>query len=141
MTRPLEQEVDTVLHCGDIGTAEVVALFAPWPTHFVFGNCDVDLASLEEAIAAIGGCCHGEFGDLLLEDVRIALLHSHDQPRFRDAIQSGRWQVICYGHTHVAATDRQHDCLLINPGAIYRANPHSIALLELPTQRVTHIEV
>jgi uncharacterized protein len=35
-------EVECVLHCGDIGTPAVVGLFAPWPTHFVFGNCDSD---------------------------------------------------------------------------------------------------
>jgi putative phosphoesterase len=32
--------VELVIHCGDIGTAEIVDLFAAWPTHFVFGNVD-----------------------------------------------------------------------------------------------------
>lgn len=33
-------EVEQVIHCGDIGSVDVVRLLAPWPTHFVFGNCD-----------------------------------------------------------------------------------------------------
>ena len=32
-------QVELVIHCGDIGSPEIVELFAPWPAHFVFGNC------------------------------------------------------------------------------------------------------
>src|SRR5947209_86353 len=64
--------VEAVLHCGDIGTPEIVAMFAPWPTHFVFGNCDYDHKTLARAIEKAGQICHGNFGELLLEGVRIA---------------------------------------------------------------------
>ena len=134
-------EIEIVLHCSDIGSPDVVALFGAWPAHFVFGNCDADRAALETAIARIGGQCHGEFGDLTLDGVRIALLHSHDQRRFRETIRSAQWDVICYGHTHVAATDRRDELLLLNPGAVYRANPHSVAILELPATEATIVEI
>ena len=114
LTRPamrmLESlEVDRVLHCGDIGSAEVVELFAAWPTDFVFGNCDGNRAELAAAIAAAGQTCHGEFGELEIEGRRIALLHSHDGARFREALHSGAWDLVCYGHTHVASIDRYGD--------------------------------
>ena len=48
-------EVETVLHCGDIGSIEVVELFAAWPTHFVFGNCDYDTEKFAAAILAREG--------------------------------------------------------------------------------------
>ena len=35
-------DVERVLHCGDIGSSEVVELFERWPTDFVFGNCDME---------------------------------------------------------------------------------------------------
>ena len=38
---------------------------------------------LRSAIDRAGQSCHGEFGDLEIEGVRIALLHSHDRRRFR----------------------------------------------------------
>ena len=125
-------EVETVLHCGDIGTPEIVELFAPWPTHFVFGNCDDDRPALRAAIAASGQSCHEEFGDLEFAGVKVALLHSHDRERFRTAVQSGQWQLVCYGHTHVASLDKHGATTVLNPGAIYRANPHSIAVVALP---------
>lgn len=125
-------DVDVVLHCGDICSMEVVELFAKWPTHFVFGNCDDNVEAFAKAIEKAGQTCHGMFGDLALDGVRIALLHSHDNRRFRQTIASGDYRLVCYGHTHVAAIDPHGDTLVVNPGAIYRANPHSVAIVELP---------
>jgi putative phosphoesterase len=125
-------EVDHVLHCGDIGSTEIVELFEQWPTDYVFGNCDTDQKALEAAIESAGQTCHGEFGEFELEGVSFALVHSHEPRRFAAAVGSGRYQVVCYGHTHVASIEHTGDTLVINPGAIYRAKPHSVALLELP---------
>ena len=68
-----------------------------------------------------GQTCHGLFGDLEFDGVRVALLHSHERKRFREAIDSGEYGLVCYGHTHVAAIDRHGETLVLNPGAIYRA--------------------
>ena len=130
-------EVETVLHCGDVGTAEIVELFAPWPTHFVFGNCDGDRAALAAAIAAQGQSCHGQFGRLELAGIKIALLHSDDRRTFQQAIASGEFDLVCYGHTHQASLDQQGRTLVLNPGALYRAQPHSLAVVELPTLQAT----
>jgi uncharacterized protein len=133
--------VDRVLHCGDIGSAEVVELFEQWPTDFVFGNCDTYHRALRSMIERAGQTCHGEFADLDIAGVRIALIHSHDRRLFSAAVGSGRYRTICYGHTHVAAIERRGDLLLLNPGALYRAQPHSLAILELPQNEATIIEV
>jgi putative phosphoesterase len=129
--------VDRVLHCGDIGSVAVVGLFAPWPTDFVFGNCDADRRELAAAIEAAGKTCHGEFGALELESKRIALIHSDDRGRFQQIIRSGEWDLVCYGHTHVAAVEHFGPTLALNPGALYRANPHSLAIVELPAVEAT----
>ena len=134
-------EVDAVLHCGDIGSIAVVELFAAWPTHFVFGNCDDGSEAFAAAIRQAGQTCHGMFGDLEFEGVRVALLHSHDRQRFRQAIDSGDYGLVCYGHTHVAAIDRHGETLVVNPGAIYRADPHSIAVVEMPAVEATIVEL
>jgi hypothetical protein len=133
--------VQRVLHCGDIGSAEVVEQFALWPTDFVFGNTDTDHKTLRAAIERAGQTCHGEFGDLTIEGVRIALVHSHEPRRFAASVGSGRYQVVCYGHTHTASIEHRGDTLVINPGAVYRATPHSVAVLELPALEATIVEV
>ena len=146
LTRPAVRmfeslEVDAVLHCGDIGSLAVVELFAAWPTHFVFGNCDYDHAEFTAAIRRAGQTCHGLFGDLDFDGVRVALLHSHERRRFRNTIDSGDYRLVCYGHTHVAAIDRRGETTVLNPGAIYRATPHSVAIVDLPAVEATIIEL
>ncbi len=135
-------DVDHLLHCGDIGTPEIVELLAPWPTEFVFGNCDYDKAPLRKAMKATAHhTCHEEFADLRLANVSIALLHSHDKRRFDMLKQNNKHRLVCYGHTHLAAMERIDETLVLNPGAIYRANPHSIAIVELPRIEATIVEI
>ena len=131
-TRMLETlEVEALLHCGDIGSVDVVTILADWPGHYVFGNCDYDHATLAAGIEALGHTCCGEFGEIALAGARIALLHSHDARRFKAAKTSGEYDLVCYGHTHVAKIERVGETLVLNPGALYRANPHSLALVEI----------
>jgi putative phosphoesterase len=134
-------DVTEVIHCGDIGSLAILPLFATWPTHFVFGNVDYDEPALREAIDDRGQSCHGRFGSLEREGRRIAFLHSDDQRLFTDTVQSGDWDLVCYGHTHVAKQERRGHTLVLNPGALYRATPHSIAVVELPVLRATIVSL
>ena len=126
-------EVDELLHCGDLCSSEIPRLLAEWPTHYVFGNCDEDTHGMRLAIAAAGGRCHDWFGDLTLGGRRIALLHGHEGKRFMQAIKSGDYDLVCYGHTHSAEFHHEGRTLVLNPGALYRANPHTVAILDLET--------
>ncbi len=134
-------DVRQVLHCGDIGSPSIVPLFDGWPTHFVFGNVDHDEQGLRSGIEAAGQSCHGRFGSLELEGRRIALLHSDDGRRFRETIASDEWDLVCYGHTHVAEQHHEQRTLVLNPGALYRATPHSLAVVDLPEMKATHFPV
>jgi putative phosphoesterase len=124
-------EVEAVLHAGDICGGEIPRLLTEWPCHFVFGNCDNDLRQLQSSIEQHGQTCHGRFGDFVLANRRIALIHSDDARLFRHVCTSGEYDLVCYGHTHVAEQHRQGKTLILNPGALYRANPHSIATVDL----------
>ena len=134
-------EVQEVLHCGDIGSTEIPALFAPWPAHFVLGNCDPNTAELKMAVAAAGKQFHGRFGDLMLAGRRIALIHSDDARLFHQTISSGFFDLVCYGHTHQTEQHFAGKTLVLNPGALYRATPHTIAVVELETMEATIIPI
>ena len=126
-------KVESVLHAGDIGSPQIPKLIAAWPTHFVFGNCDHDHDELRAAIEQAGLTSHGLFGDLMLAKRRIALLHSHDARLFHRVCTSGEYDLVCYGHTHAGEQHRQGKTLILNPGALFRATPHSLAVVELKT--------
>jgi putative phosphoesterase len=130
-------QVDTVLHCGDIGSASIPSLLENWPTHYVFGNVDYNETELRDAILKSGHQCHHRFGEIELAGKKIALLHSHDAKLFEKTIRSGRFDLVCYGHTHQAEQHLEGQTLVLNPGAVYRATPHSLAVVELPALRAT----
>lgn len=134
-------EVDAVLHCGDIGAPTIISLFAGWPTHFVFGNTDNDITDLRYAIHDAGQTCHDYFGDIALEGRRIALLHGDDSAKLMNAISSQEYDLICYGHTHEREQHQQGKTLILNPGAVYRASPHTVAVVDLSTLQAKHIVV
>jgi uncharacterized protein len=133
-------QVERVFHCGDVGSAAVVELFSTWPTHFVFGNVDDEFV-IHEAIRAAGQSCHERFGHIELAGRRIAFLHGDDGALLTKTVAGGEWDLVCHGHTHVARQQWLGRTLVLNPGAVYRANPHSIACVELPEVEATIIEI
>jgi len=96
--------VECVLHCGDIGSSEIVPLFGRWPTHFVFGNCDHDHDELTRVIELTEQTSHGQFGSIELGGCRIGLLHGHDSRRFRETIASQKYGLVCYGQPTFPST-------------------------------------
>lgn len=120
-----------VIHCGDVGSPAVVTSFAGRATRFVFGNVD-DPPMLRFAIREAGLTCDEAFGVVELEGRRVAFLHGDDGHRLRDAIRSGDYDLVCHGHTHKQRWEMVGSTRVLNPGAVFRASPRSIAFVTLP---------
>ena len=137
----LEQEVELILHCGDIESPETVRVFKPIPTHFVFGNWDKDKVKLASAIKDTGGTHYESFGALTLCEKRIAWVHSHERHQLRQLENADFFDYVFYGHTHVREQHRTGRTLVANPGALFRANPKTCIVLDLITGEITPIIV
>ena len=133
-------DVDLVLHCGDVGGAEIPELFAAWPAHFVCGNVDRP-AELAAAVGAGRRRFHGAQAELQLAGRQVTMMHGDDATRLEAAIESGRWDLVCCGHTHVAEIRREGRTLLVNPGALHRATPHTLAVVDLAEMNAMIFEV
>jgi len=156
-----ERGVGLVLHCGDIESVETVRLFADFPTHFVLGNWDGDWISgvkggwgrrspdgrkrdasrLRRAIDEIGGTLHEPWGDLELRGRHIAWVHGNDRALLRELEQSGCYDYLFYGHTHVAERHRAGRTLVINPGAMFKVDPMRFVILDLESGEVVSVVV
>ena len=130
-----DNPVDLLIHCGDIDDAETIWLFPP-NTHFVFGNCDHDRASMRQAIHGIGATLHEPFGALELDETTIAFTHGDDARQLRE-LELSEFDYVFHGHTHQAVDRRAGKTRVINPGALFRARPKSFAILDLAT---AHLE-
>jgi len=123
--------VEMALHCGDIGGVSIIPVFGDLPTHFVLGNVDWNKQEMQEAIASAEQTFHGRFGRLDVADRRIAFLHGDDEQLLRRTIAGDDVDVVCYGHTHVAEHHFENGKLVVNPGAVWRSNPPSVAVVDL----------
>jgi putative phosphoesterase len=137
----LEQQVELILHCGDIETPETVRIFRPIQTHFVFGNWDKDKVRLTAAIKEIGGIHSESFGAIELGGKRIAWVHSHERHQLRQLENADFFDYVFYGHTHVREQHRTGKTLVANPGALFRANPKTCIVLDVPTGEIKPILV
>ena len=128
-----DRGVSFVLHCGDIEDVQTVRLFQGFTTHFVFGNCDVNKEELTKVIRESGAALHEHFGNLELAGRKIAWIHGDNQRLFREVEQSEAYDFLFYGHSHRAEQHRTGPTLVVNPGALHRAQPKSFAVLDLAT--------
>jgi putative phosphoesterase len=132
---------ECLVHCGDFVEPEILAVCAGPPLYFVFGNNDsYNVDSLESMGKAIGATCLGWGGVVELAGKRVALTHGHSPSDGRRVLAAGP-DYLLVGHSHVAEDHREGNVRRINPGALYRANPYSVALLDLVTDELRFLEV
>jgi len=129
--------IDLIIHCGDVGP-NVVPLFNGLTAHFVRGNMD-DPQTFGGLIDDPGHTFHDRIGSLELEGCRVAFLHGDDVKLFRNTVYSGRFDLVCYGHTHAFALTKEGSTLLLNPGAVSRSSQPSLAVVELPSLEARQI--
>jgi putative phosphoesterase len=135
-----QREVELILHCGDIADADTVRLF-PAHTHFVFGNCDYERDAIEAAAQEVGASLDPAWGHVERAGKQIAFTHGDDYTRLHDLEQSGAFDFVFYGHTHVAKEHRTGKTRVINPGALYRAAVKTFVVLDLPSGEMETVEV
>jgi uncharacterized protein len=128
----IEAGVEVLVHCGDITRPAVVLECSGLPCYYVFGNNDYDHDSLGRAIRGSGGVSLGRGGMIELDGKRIAVTHGDSSREVRRLVGLDP-DYLLFGHSHVATDDRQGATRWINPGALHRADPHSVAVLDLGT--------
>lgn len=131
-----------LIHCGDVGGESVLDALTTLPAAFVFGNNDYDRPDLIEYANAIGVTCLGTDGVVRLAGRAIAVTHG-DMPRLvsRYTAADAGVDYLLTGHSHVPHDQRVGRLRWINPGALYRATPKTVATLDLATDTLTRIVV
>lgn len=134
---------ELLIHTGDICSPEIVAAFAGWRTHFVFGNNDGDwtrgadgrqrrdFSALTRAMTTVGATWQHPFGHVELAGKKIAWTHGDNFGLLADLEQSGAYDYVFFGHTHVAESYVTGSTRVINPGALHRARPKTCIVLDL----------
>ena len=107
--------VEAVVHTGDITQSKTLEVFSAleMPMVGVFGNNDVEIESLSEAIAQ-----HGfDFVEppLTLNWFSRRLVVVHDPLQLQD-LEVSEYDVVLHGHTHRQTIECREERLTFNPG-------------------------
>ena len=138
-------DVKAVLHAGDIVspfTARVFKELKP-KLYFVFGNNDGDKITLTRWFEEIGATSCGDFGDLTIDGLHIALLHGTDEALVRALAGSGDFDVVIRGHTHNPGVKIIKGTPVINPGECsgVLSGKATVAVLEIANLNVEITEL
>lgn len=130
--------------CGDLCAPFVVSQLAegfPGPVHVVFGNNDGDGFRITRTAAEHDNLTlHGEFAELELAGTRAAVHHLPEVGR--PLVRSGRYDLVCYGHTHEYEEVREEGAVGVNPGEIMgRLGTPTFCVYDTDTGTTTRYEV
>lgn len=131
---------DKLFHCGDICGTRVLDEFAGHDVTFVWGNCDDPTPMLRRYVTDLGLTWPQAPIILTLAGKKIGVYHGHE-PGFRIAAFTQDLDYIFFGHTHRYADKTENGCRLVNPGALYRARIHTVALLDLASDKLTFLRI
>ncbi len=135
------QGARTLIHCGDVGDEPVFEELAGREVRFVWGNCDDPTPALRALIRSLGLPLPRESPlTFELDGRRFAVMHGHE-PAFERLGAAPPFDYVCHGHTHTKRDERLGKCRIINPGALHRASPPSIALLDTTTDRLVYYDL
>lgn len=120
-----------VVHCGDLIGAQTVrpAMALGLTIHLIHGNNVGDPFMLHNLMRTSGGGLHYYGGDARLElgGRRIFVVH---YPEYGYAMAcTGDWDLVCCGHSHVAAVERVTH---VKGGVTWLVNPGTVAGLAAP---------
>jgi len=140
-----KKQVKVVLHAGDIISPFTVRAFKELNSkfYFVFGNNDGDRVTLIKRFEEIGGVSCGDFGDLTIDGLHIALLHGIDETLVKALAKSGDFDVVIRGHTHDPGVRILEGTPIINPGECsgVLSGKYTVAILEIANLNVEITEL
>ncbi|MFB6191506.1 MAG: metallophosphoesterase [Candidatus Nanohaloarchaea archaeon] len=138
-----EQEVDAVVHCGDMVAPFTAELFdADFDFYFVRGNNDGEW-NLKSTVEEFGDF-YNNVAELELAGRKIAVYHGTEE-EIVDALRGcGDYDYVLRGHTHEKGLREDDDTVEINPGGIsvpFAQEGFHVAILELPGGEVEFHDV
>ena len=139
-----QRGVQTLFHCGDLTSAEMIKHYQGFEVYFVRGNMDRHhVQSLKTAIAAQREAHWLGKGDTVeLEGKLIAITHGDREGVFENLVFAEP-DYIFTGHTHRRRDQRVGPTRLINPGALGGVNyeTRSICILDLSNDQLDVIQL
>ena len=140
-----ENNVEFVLHLGDVIAPATIKFFKGLDIRFIKGNCDgADIEKLKKKIDDINGKFYNVLKKLKYKDKILMLFHGKPEEELDELINRQAYDYVIHGHTHEKRDDKFENTRVINPGAHYLSpeqKEHTIAILDVEKDNLEFIEV
>src|SRR3989344_3034533 len=123
-----KEGISVLIHCGDATKPETLSKCKDFTVYAVKGNNDRDIEGFRQLAKEMKVKWYDDYADLVLENRRIAVIHSDDHFKFGSLLDSFSYDYLCYGHTHQAICQKLKNTWLVNPGA---HDTNTIAIIDL----------
>ncbi|MFA5069745.1 MAG: metallophosphoesterase family protein [Patescibacteria group bacterium] len=113
-----KEKIANLIYCGDLASPIMLAKMAEdfdGHINLVYGNVadrEREKIVAEENKSKVTH--YGQAGEFILDGKKIALTHFPDQAK--KFVSAGRFDLVCYGHTHLKTFEKIKNTYLLNPG-------------------------
>ncbi len=132
---------ELVLHLGDIISPPMLDYFRGLRMKIILGNNDGYVEGLRTKAKKLGFEEPKEEVELTHKGKRIYAYHGTDQDKLKQRIRYGNYDYVLTGHTHLKRDEVVKKTRVINPGALFRCNPYTIAFLDVEKDVVEFVEI
>jgi hypothetical protein len=129
-----KQQIETVIHCGDLTGLEMISHFEGFRTIYTHGNMDFATGAIKKRFEKMR---KDNYAGLVfrgsLEGIPVAATHSHIESKVMDLVRSQRFKWVFHGHTHQKRDEVINGVRIVNPGALggVRKGPRSFCIVDL----------
>lgn len=115
------QSIDQVLFLGDFMNAGIARMLATagFPVFAIHGNNDGDKLAIYKESVKPDSTMHVHprtYAEFVRDDYRLFLTHHDDLVDI--AVASGRFDAVCFGHSHRKSVEMRNGCIVVNPGEL-----------------------
>jgi putative phosphoesterase len=129
-----KENVDLLIHCGDISSPETAAALGEFRIIHVVGNNDYASGAIHEVLLGLNSqnisaaSYKGEIGG-----VKIAVTHGHQPGVVQEIVSTGEFAYVFTGHSHQRRDTQVGPTRVINPGSLggLKREKRSIYILDL----------
>jgi putative phosphoesterase len=139
-----ERGIETVIHCGDLTSLEMVSHFQGFRLIYPFGNMVFATGAIQSRLQRqrednfAGLVFRGSLGS-----VPVAATHGHLEGRVMLLVKERRYQWVFHGHTHQKRDETIQGVRIVNPGALggLGRESRSFCVVDLETGTVEFLKV
>lgn len=136
-----DKNIEFAVHCGDIISPPVLEHFKGLNMKFVFGNNDGERNGLNAKAKELGFEEIKEELEFECKGKKFYAYHGTKKEILDKAIKSNKYDYVLTGHTHIKKDEKIRKTRVINPGALFRIYPYTVALLDAEKDKLEFLGV